>query len=142
MKKIILFFIICSIGVKSYGQEKYFNSEKEIQDFSENVMLLFNQNKVSEAFLLLNDYWPIPKTEVELIEEKTIKGLNTVESIYGKAKGIKKINYSNLENITIRETYFSLYRVSALRFIFIYYKTEKGWIVNQFKWDEDFEDEF
>ena len=103
---------------------------------------LFNENKISESFEQLTPYWPLPLNEIESIEEKTIKYLNILEQRFGKSIGTLKVNNETISNIAIRETYLIRYNNSAIRLIITYYKNDKGWIVNAFKWDDSFTEEF
>lgn len=41
-----------------------------------------------------------------------------------------------------REAYLVKYKYTAIRWIVTYYKNSKGWPVNAFKWDSDFDEEF
>ena len=141
MKNLIIVLLVF-FSLNTIAQEKYFNSESDIKVFSEKVTLLFKENKPVEAFKELSAYWPLPETELELIKEKTVKGLNLVQNTYGKPMGTKRVNYKVIENTAIRDAHFVKYEISALRFIYIYYKTDKGWILNQFKFDENFKEEF
>ncbi|WP_255567341.1 hypothetical protein [Flavobacterium okayamense] len=116
------------------------NSESE--ELSRNVSELFSQNKISNGINNLSEYWPLPKNELDALEEKTIKYLNLIESRFGKSIGYLKVNEEKIADIAIRETYLVRYSMSAIRLKFTYYKSTKGWILNAFEWDDSFTEEF
>jgi hypothetical protein len=84
----------------------------------------------------------IAEDELESIEEKTIKYLNIIEQRFGKSIGTLKVKNETISDIAIRETYFIRFENTAIRLIFTYYKNDNGWIVNAFKWDDSFTEEF
>ncbi|NRD19451.1 hypothetical protein HNV08_05280 [Winogradskyella eckloniae] len=142
MKKILLFSLFSLINISLYAQEKHLKDVKETQELSDKVVSLFYQNKISEAFDALAPYWPMPENELTTIEGKTIKYINIIEQRFGQSIGNLKIKNETISDIAIRETYIIRYANSAIRLIFTYYKNDNGWIVNAFKWDDSFEEEF
>ncbi|MCB0465589.1 MAG: hypothetical protein KDC78_07940, partial [Aequorivita sp.] len=110
--------------------------------FSKKVVSLFKENKISQSFEELTPYWPMPQNEIESIEGQTIKYLNLIEQRFGKPIGDLKVKNETISDFVIRETYIIRYTNSAIRLIFTYYKNEEGWIINAFKWDDSFTEEF
>lgn len=73
---------------------------------------------------------------------KTIKYFNIFDQNYGKPIGTVKIKNEKIGEIALRETYFIQFEYTAVRLIFTYYKGKEGWILNSFKWDDSFTEEF
>jgi hypothetical protein len=73
---------------------------------------------------------------------KTIKYLNLIEERFGAPIGSLKVKNETISDVATRETYLIRYENTAIRLIFTYYKNDKGWIVNAFKWDDSFGEEF
>ena len=142
MKKIYLTIILIVFSSGLYAQEQYLKDVKETQDFSIKIATLFKENKISESFEELIKFWPLPQNELESLENHTIKYLNVVEQRIGKPTGILKSNTETISDIAIRETYIVKYSISAIRLIFTYYRNNNGWIINAFKWDDSFTEEF
>jgi len=94
------------------------------------------------SFEQLALYWPLPQNELDAMEEKTMKYLNIVEQRIGKSIGTLKVRNEKISEIALRETYLIRYEYTAIRLVFTYYKNDKGWIVNAFKWDDLFTEEF
>lgn len=142
MKKTLTLLIVTLLSLTSIAQDKILKSEAETQELSKKVVLLFSQNKISESFKQLKPYWPLPENELESMEEKTLKYLNLIEERFGKSIGTLKVKNETISDIAIRETYLIRYENTAIRVIFTYYRNENGWIVNAFKWDDSFTEEF
>lgn len=141
-KKIILASILTLVTTGIFAQGKHLKDSTETKQLSKRVADLFRQNEVNKAFSELTPYWPIPANEIESMTEKTLKYLNILEDRFGKAIGVGKVKNEKISDIAIRETYFVRYQNSAIRLKFTYYKNNEGWIVNAFKWDDSFTEEF
>ena len=142
MKKQIMTLVLALFSIGLFAQDKYLKDIAETQKLSKKVVQLFNENKILESFDELTPYWPMPKNEFDAIKEKTIKYLNIIEQRFGKSIGTLKVKNETISEIALRETYFIRYENTAIRLIFTYYKNDKGWIVNAFKWDDSFTEEF
>jgi hypothetical protein len=124
------------------AQNKYLKDANQTQQLSKEITALFFENKISKAFKDLTEYWPLPENEINSLEEKTIKYLNMIQERFGKAIGTSYIRTEKITDFAIRETYIVRYQYSAIRIIFTYYRNDKGWLVNSFKWDDSFVEEF
>ena len=142
MKKTIIAITLSLVCVSLFAQDKYLQNVNETHELSQKVVDLFEKNKISESFDQLTPYWPLPQNELESIEEKTIKYLNLIQQRFGKPIGTLKVKNETISDIAIRETYIMRFENTAIRTIFTYYKNNNGWIVNAFKWDDSFEEEF
>lgn len=142
MNKLNFVLVVCILSLNCFGQNKFLKSISESEELSKNVSELFSQNKVSSGINNLSEYWPLPKNELDALEEKTIKYLNLIEERFGESIGYLKVNEEKIADIAIRETYLVRYSMSAIRLKFTYYKSTKGWILNAFEWDDSFSEEF
>ena len=142
MKQNLTFMLLIFLCVSLSGQTKYLKDPNQTQELSKKVVTLFSENKISEVFEELSPFWPLPQNEINSVEEKTMKYLNLIGDRYGKSIGTIKVKNETIEDIALRETYLIRFDYTALRLIFTYYKNESGWIVNSFKWDDSFTEEF
>ena len=124
------------------AQSKTLANQIETQKLSKQVAGLFSENKISKSFQILEQYWPLPKNEMEALQEKTIKYMNILETRFGKRLDVTKIKDEHISDIALRETYIMRYTYSAIRIVFTYYRSENGWFINSFKWDDSFTEEF
>lgn len=145
-KKNMKIFLIASIisftSLNIFTQDKYLSTISETQELSKEVVSLFTENKISESFEQLSPYWPLPENEINSLEEKTIKYINILEQRYGKSIDALKVKNETISDIASRETYLIRFEYSAIRLIFTFYRNDKGWIINAFKWDDSFSEEF
>lgn len=142
MKKLIITSIFSLLSIWIFAQDKYLKTIDETQEISIKVVSLFKENKISKAFGELTPYWPLPANEIEALEEKTVKYLNLIDQRFGKSIGMLKIKNETISDVATRETYLIRYENTAIRLIFTYYRNDNGWVLNAFKWDDSFTDEF
>ena len=142
MIKALLTSILTIVSIYGFSQGKTFSTVEETQEFSKEVSEKFMKGKVTSAFKQIKKYWPTNESEIDLLEEKTIKMISLVEPRFGKAIGTTKIKTETIADFAIRETYLVRYERHALRIITTYYKNDDGWIINSFKWDDSYSEEF
>lgn len=140
--KTTLLSVVMLLTLQGYAQNKYLKDTESVKLISKDITTLFKENKISEAFTKIKMYWPLPANEIDNLETKTIQSMNLVSQRYGHAEEIVKITEQNIKETALREIYLIKYEYNALRLIFTYYKNSKGWIVNGFKWDDSFTEEF
>ena len=136
-----LFFLSLTLFSNS-AESKVLKSLQETAALSDTVTEMFKDNMLIEAFDLMEKYWPLPKNEIDVLKEKSVKLLNTVSDRYGDAIDYLRIRVEAILDFASRETYIIRYENHALRLIFTYYRNDQGWMVNGFKWDDSFTDEF
>lgn len=140
--KTIISVALISFALNANAQQKFLTDKTQTEQLSKKVAELFKANKVAESVDELNPYWPLEQNEIDAFEEKTIKYLNLINQTYGAAIGTAKVKSETIGEFAIRETYLVRFKNTALRLKFTYYKNDSGWIVNAFKWDDSFSDEF
>ena len=68
--------------------------------------------------------------------------MNLLQARFGKTENVVKVNEEVIKDFAVKETYILKFENSAIRLIFTYYKNNSGWIINAFKWDDSFSEEF
>jgi hypothetical protein len=124
------------------SQTSFIKDAEAAKQISQQVAQDFKENKISEAFNRIRKYWPLPENEINILETQTVSSLNLISDRYGRAESIVKVREEGIKDTGIRETYLLKFENTAIRIIFTYYKNNSGWIINSFKWDSDFDEEF
>lgn len=142
MKLLAVSLLFLVFGFTGLAQEKYLDNEAQTEELSKEVAQLFYDDYITVAFKKLAPYWPLPADEIESIEDKTIRYLNLLDERFGEKQSVQKLKVEKIGDFALRETYIIKYEYSAIRLQFAYYKNNKGWLVNSFKWDDKFSEEF
>lgn len=137
---LILFFTVSAASAQIEVQK--LSTVEDTQQLSKEVTDLFKDSRIDEAVEKMKVYWPISEAEIEGFQSKTEKYLRLLGGSYGAVIGVEKIKSEKLSDFALRETYVMRYENSALRLMFTYYKGKDNWILNSFKWDENFSELF
>lgn len=140
--KIIFSIFLILITTNLSAQEKIIKDIEEAKAISKQVTQYFKENNTIEAFKILKSFWPLPENEIYSLENQTIQSLNVISQRFGKPESILKIKEQNIPDAAFRETYLVKFEYTAIRLVFTYYKNSKGWIINAFKWDDNYAEEF
>jgi pyruvate/2-oxoacid:ferredoxin oxidoreductase alpha subunit len=140
--KITFSAFVILFTLQSSAQNKYLKDIENAKLISKDVAQLFKENKINEAFIKIKTYWPLPENEIDNLESKTIQSMNLVAERFGNSEEIVKVSEQTIKETAFREIYLVKYENTALRLIFTYYRNNNGWIINGFKWDDSFTEEF
>jgi len=143
MTKFISIFIFLFVLIEPCSAQDFTISNlEEARNLSAKVAKDFSLNKISDAVSKLAPYWPLPINELEAFEDKTRKYMNLYEERFGLPIGYVKLREKKMLDFALQETYIVRYNKTAIRLIFVYYKNDDGWLINTFKWDDSFANEF
>lgn len=143
MKNLVSIIVLCiGFSVQAFAQDKTFKSLEEVRPFSMKIAELFKEGKIEKAVKKLRPYWPLPEEEITNFEKLTTEKIALIDQNYGEPFAVTKINEKSIQNIAFQEIYFVQYDLLPIRVIFTYYRGKDGWMVNSFKWDDDFRAEF
>lgn len=140
--KITFFALAMSFTLQSTAQTKFLKDIENAKLISKDVAQLFKENKIAAAFEKIKVYWPLPENEITHLESRTIQSMNLIADRFGKSEEIIKVSEQSIKETAFKEVYFVKYENTAIRLTFTYYKNNKGWIINGFKWDDNFMEEF
>ena len=137
----ILVFLAFAFSTAT-AQDKFLKSAEEARALSQKASNYFLDKEMTRFFKEIAQYWPLPAEEINSLEEKTDGYMKILRGRFGKMESVIKVNEETIKDFALRETYILKFENSAIRLMYTYYKNEKGWILNGFKWDDSFDDEF
>ena len=140
MKKLLFTtFLLLSTFLFSQEIDKNytFKSKDQIQTFSEEVMNSFAKNNFKNAYAILTMKWILPENELDQLEGLTLKQMNMVGSRYGEITGYEFYKDLNINNTLLRKIYILKFENNPIVFLFTYYNSGKGWMLNGFKYSDD-----
>jgi hypothetical protein len=141
MKNIILLFAFI-VSFQINAQKKVLKNKTEINRLTEKVSNMFKDEKVAEAFNEMMLYWPLSEEQIVDFKEKSITDIAMIKTQYGNPSDIVKVKEEILGDIALKQIYFVRYDLSAITLEFIFYKNNRGWILNRFNWNPSFDKVF
>lgn len=122
--------------------QDYISNREDLSKHAGSVVMHLKDSEFHKAFSELQKYWPLPENEVAQLESQTMKQFNVVSDRFGKIIGADFVNDRTVKDYVVRKTYVIRFEKHMIRLLFTYYKNDKGWLLNGFKWDDQFEELF
>lgn len=142
MIKNIVFLFSLVFAISANAQQNTLDN----LDFARKLSLETSQYIAAGDFATAAEYikpfWPMPESEFNKFIAQATKSFKYISEGMGKSYGVSKVSEQNLGDVIYREVYFIQYEEAPLRIEFVYYKPKTSWIINNIKWDADFELEF
>jgi hypothetical protein len=140
--KIVLSMIITVFFIQSTLGQSAMNSKDELSKHSEAVMKLLKESQFQKAFIELKKHWPLPENEMIQLQSQMIKQFNLVADRFGDIIEYDFIRDEIIKDYVVKKIYVLKFDKHMIRILFTYYKNNDGWILNTFKYDDEFEELF
>lgn len=111
-------------------------TKKDMEKLCEKFLDEIVKENYEEGFNVIKPYFPVPEDLFEGIKKQTSEQLPGVKQKYGKPIGYTLVKKEDAGGIFLRYSYAQTYEVSVIRWVFIFYKPEKKWLLNSIIFDE------
>ena len=111
-------------------------SEESARTVADSFMEKVSSESYSEAFEYLTEFWPLPKEEIMNLAYQTNSQLSMVGNRFGSVLGSEYIRQDKIGESYIRYIYIQKFEAHATRWMIVFYKPKKEWIVNLVVWDD------
>lgn len=112
------------------------------KELSALVVKGFFDGDYSNAISPLKSHWPLPEEELEYLQQTTNSQMEQVQERFGKVLAYKKVEEAEFQDFLYRILYIIQFENHAIRLKFIYYYNSKGWLLNNFTWDDELSEWF
>lgn len=109
------------------------NAAKELTD---KIMTNVGTGDLGAAFNRMKPYVPISPTEIDNAAVKSKALRAQYGERYGKSEGFEFVDSKKVGNSLLRLRYIEKTENHALPWIFYFYKTQEGWVLNSFDWND------
>jgi hypothetical protein len=139
-KVLVLMVVLLQVHV-IYAQN-YLATKDDLTKHSDKVMLALKNSEFDVAFAELRKHWPMPENELTQLETQTIKQFNMVADRFGTIIATDFVKDKLIKDYVVRKIYVLRFQRHMIRVLFTYYKNDKGWMMNGFKWDDQLDELF
>ena len=98
--------------------------------------------KIEAGFRIIEPYFPIPESEISVLEIQAVKQIGMVGQRFGNPIGYELVKKEEVNDVLIKYTYLEKFDRHTLRWIFIFYKPKDKWLMNSFTWDDSIQSLF
>ena len=113
-------------------------SETELREFSDSVMEEVGSGDLDAAFALMKRFTIVPAAEFDVVALNTRAQRDQIGARFGASAGYEFISESRVGQSLLRLTYIEKTEKHALPWIFYFYRSPDGWVLNSFIWHDQF----
>lgn len=117
------------------AQTRYLTSIEEVRKTSEGIVASVAAGNYAGAIKELRPFSVIPATDFDVFEAQFNSQLANLLRQFGSATGYEFVREEKMGTRLARQQFLVFHEKSALRWVFIFYKTEKGWVISHFAFD-------
>ena len=112
------------------------HTEADIRAFADRVMAKVAGADLPGAFALMKPYTIVPPTEFDAAALQSKSQRDLVGTRFGATTGYEFIAEKRSGQSLLKLTYIEKTERHALPWIFYFYRTPKGWVLNSFYWHD------
>jgi hypothetical protein len=117
-------------------------SEQDAKQLSEKVMAQAAKGDIASAFSVMKPYVVTHESEFQSIALQSKSQRDQFGVRYGKSIGYEFVSEKKAGDSVLRLIYVEKTAKHALPWIFFYYKTSSGWVLNSFAWNDQIQNAF
>ena len=141
MKKTVLFWIalLFTATTAFAGTVPDENGAKELSD---QIMAKVAAGDLAGAFSSMKLHVPISATEIDSVALQSKAQREQYGQRYGASTGFEFIDSKKVGEHLLRLRYIEMTDKHALPWVFYFYKSADGWLLNSFRWNDEFQQLF
>ena len=113
-----------------------FTAAKEITD---KAMTMIAGNDLEGGLKLLKPYLVIPAAEFDVMLGQATMQQPVISQRFGNSVGKEFIREDMVGDSLVRFIFTQKFEKTAIRWLFFYYKSPSGWVLNTFAYDDSFQ---
>lgn len=119
---------------QSLFAQSYLKDSTKVREHSSSFMEHIVKGEVGKAFSSYKKYSPVSDKEVDRLASKLKGQLSDYKDRYGGLIDQSFLMENALGPYLLERVHLVRYKEQPVRFHFIYYRSEGGWIVNYIRW--------
>jgi hypothetical protein len=125
------------MATPAHAQVETLKTESDVQKFTTRVMSAVGRGELAAAYTALKNYAVLPAAEIDagLQQSQAQRSQEMFTARYGKTDGYDLIGKRKLGNSMLRFVYIEKTERQPLPWVFHFYESPKGWVLNEFGWD-------
>jgi hypothetical protein len=128
---VLLLFIVSGAS----AQTRYLSSIEEARKVSEGIVASVAAGNYGGAIKDLRPLSVIAATDFDVFEAQFNSQQANLLRQFGSAAGYEFVREEKMGTRLIRYRYLVFHEKSAMHWLFIFYKSEKGWVISHFAFD-------
>lgn len=112
-------------------------SDAQLLKFTEGLMTKVAEGDLDGAFMAMKPHLVIPQAEYDALVVNTKAQRGLAGTRYGRVVGSECLGQKKLGQSLVRVTCIEKTEKHALPWLFYFYKSPRGWVLNSFVWNDN-----
>ena len=139
MKRMYLILVMGFLMIAGNSLADTLKNEVKMKALTDRIMQKVSTNDLTSAFSIMKAYVPISETEVDAVAIQSKAQREQYGKRYGSPIGFEFISSKKVGESLLRLQYIEKTEKHALPWSFCFYRTSKGWTLNTFQWNDQFQ---
>lgn len=125
-----------ALGCAGNSWSETLKTEGELRVFGDRVMAALIKGGTAAAFAAMKPYTLVSESEFQSLQHSSKSQRDNFGVRYGKTLGYEFISQKKVGESLVRMIYIERTEKHALPWVFFFYKTPSGWVLNTFLWND------
>lgn len=140
MFRFLFVLLIYIFATTAHSQPR--QTQADVRKLTDSIMGFVGTGKFDSAWKQLKASTIIPAAEFDAFTAQFASQQPNIALRYGRPTGHEYIRDEQIGTALLRIQYIAKYQHSAMRWQFLFYRTENGWLVSDFKFDANLNELF
>ena len=135
LRTLLLVACVLLLPLQSQAQSRFLSSEAEVRKSAEGIVASVAAGNYAGAVKELRPLSVIAPTDFDVFEAQFNSQQVNLLRQFGPPVGYEFLREDKLGTRVIRQQFLVFHEKASLRWSFIFYKSEKGWVISHFVFD-------
>lgn len=135
MHRLLLIFTTLAISFTASAQSKFLPNAADAKRAAEGIVASIAASNFPGAWKEMKPLSVVPATEIEVFEAQFNSQAENILRRFGSPIGYELIREESLGTALVRYQFLVRHEKAPLRWMFVFYRAEKGWVMTDFKFD-------
>lgn len=131
----LLATIAALLPLLSFGQSRFLEDPAEVREVSEGIVASVSAGNFAGAVKELRPIAVIPATDFDVFEAQFNSQQATLLRQFGEAEGYEFAREDKAGTRLVRLQYLVFHKNAPIRWLFVFYKSQKGWVLSHFSFE-------
>ena len=127
--------LLASITFTANAQTRFLTTPADLRKAADGMAASIGTGNYNAAWKQMKPYSVVPPVEFDAFVAQFQSQLPTLLPRYGKAIGSEFVREDKAGESLLKLTYLAKHEKSAMRWLLVFYRGEKGWVLSDFKFD-------
>jgi hypothetical protein len=142
MNRIIIITFFSLIAITSLAQSNSDKDKERIIASCDKFMQTFRDGKYKDAIQMLKQISVIDQSAIDTLTATTNNQMSNITDTYGKINSYEYLGEKAIKDFLVKRTYLLRFDKYYLKFNFTIYKSNLGWTITNFIYNEEIDDLF